>query len=141
RARRRLSEEYDDIVSGARCVRIQGIIANAASNRLGMRDTRRLARHLSHCQGCRREALASGLDRNLFARPGVRERVSTKVAGVLPFPIFFKIRRGGDVTTASAPPGGGRGAAFMAHLPQFAEQGWGKAAAGAAVLVAGVGAG
>src|SRR4051794_7077520 len=44
RARRRLTEEYDDIVSGARCLRIQGIIAVAAQSRLGTRDTRRLAR-------------------------------------------------------------------------------------------------
>src|SRR6185436_9926124 len=74
RARRRLTEEYDDIVSGARCRRIQGIIVMAVESRLGARDTRRLARHLAHCQPCRREALAAGLDRNVFARPSVRER-------------------------------------------------------------------
>ena len=50
RARRRLTEEYDDIVSGARCERIQGIIVAATQSVLGTRDTRRLARHLSHCQ-------------------------------------------------------------------------------------------
>src|SRR6476661_5678936 len=54
RARRRLTEEYDDIVSGARCLRIQNIIQIAAQSRLGTRDTRRLARHLAHCQPCRR---------------------------------------------------------------------------------------
>ena len=78
RARRRLTEEFDDIVSGARCQRIQGIIVTAAETRLGARDTRRLARHLAHCQSCRREALAAGLDRGLFARPSVRERVATQ---------------------------------------------------------------
>ena len=141
RARRRLTEEFDDIVSGARCLRIQGIIVTAAESRLGTRDTRRLARHLSHCQSCRREALAAGLDRGLFTRPPVRERIAARVAGLLPFPIFERFRRGAD---ASPPPTGGRTASFAAHLPMFSDQlasGWGKAAAGAALLVAGVGAG
>ena len=141
RARRRLTEEFDDIVSGARCLRIQGIIMTAAESRLGTRDTRRLARHLSHCQSCRREALAAGLDRGLFTRPPVRERIAARVAGLLPFPIFERFRRGAD---ASPPPTGGRTSSLAAHLPMFSDQlasGWGKAAAGAALLVAGVGAG
>jgi RNA polymerase sigma factor (sigma-70 family) len=141
RARRRLTEEFDDIVSGARCLRIQTIIMTAADSRLGARDTRRLARHLSHCQTCRREALAAGLDRGLFTRPPVRERIAARVAGLLPFPIFERFRRG---TEASPPPASGRSASFAAHLPMFSDQlasGWGKAAAGAALLVAGVGAG
>lgn len=143
RARRRLSEEYDDIVSGARCLRIQSIITMAVQSRPGARDTRRLARHLSHCQPCRREALAAGLDRELFGRPSVRERVANRVAGILPFPIFAKFRREADTAAASAPPSG-RGAAFMQQLPLLSDHlqsGWGKAAAGAAVLVASVGAG
>ena len=107
RARRRLTEEYDDIVSGARCERIQGIIVTAIETRLGARDTRRLARHLSHCQGCRREALAAGLDRSLLTRPTVRQRVS-KVAGFMPFPAFLRLRRGDADATL---PMSGRGAA------------------------------
>lgn len=141
RARRRLTEEFDDIVSGARCRRIQGIIVNAADSRLGARDTRRLARHLSHCQPCRREAVAAGVDRELLARPSVRERVATKVAGILPFPAFAKHRREAD---AAAPPSGGKSASFMQHVPMLSDHvqsGWGKAAAGAAVLVASVGTG
>lgn len=143
RARRRLSEEYDDIVSGARCLRIQSIITMAVQSRPGARDTRRLARHLSHCQPCRREALAAGLDRELFGRPSVRERVANRIAGILPFPIFAKFRREADTAAASAPPSG-RGAALMQQLPLLSDHlqsGWGKAAAGAAVLVASVGAG
>jgi RNA polymerase sigma factor (sigma-70 family) len=139
RARRRLTEEYDDIVSGARCLRIQQIIVTALESRLGTRDTRRLARHLSHCQSCRREALAAGLDRSLFTRPSVRERVATRVAGFLPLPAFLKFRRGGS-EAAAVPPSG----RWSAHLPMLTDQlssGWGKAAAGAAVVVAGVGAG
>src|SRR5262245_45250940 len=39
RARRRLTEEYDDLVSGARCLRIQSLIAAAGETRLGTRET------------------------------------------------------------------------------------------------------
>jgi RNA polymerase sigma factor (sigma-70 family) len=86
RARRRLTEEYDDLVSGARCLRIQGIIATAARGRLGARDTRRLARHVAHCQPCRREALGAGLDAALLTAPS--RSVAAKVAALLPFPGF-----------------------------------------------------
>src|SRR5947199_3599924 len=56
RARRRLTEEYDELVSGARCQRIQSIIGSASDGDVGLRDQRRLARHVSHCQPCRRQA-------------------------------------------------------------------------------------
>jgi RNA polymerase sigma factor (sigma-70 family) len=141
RARRRLTEEFDDIVSGARCLRIQGIIVTAMESALGTRDTRRLARHLAHCQACRREALSAGLDRSLFARPPMRERVATRVAGFLPLPAFLRFRRGADDALPSTP---GRTAALAAHLPAVSDHlttGWGKTVAGAAVLVAGLGAG
>src|ERR1700754_5023430 len=42
RARRRLTEEYDELVSGARCVRIQDLIVRAADRALGVRETRKL---------------------------------------------------------------------------------------------------
>jgi RNA polymerase sigma factor (sigma-70 family) len=137
RARRRLTEEYDDIVSGARCQRIQQIIGTAVESQLGTRDTRRLARHLSHCQSCRREALVAGLDRDLFARPGLRERTAKRIAGVFPFPVFLRFRRGGaDAAVAGPQPG-----RWSAHLPMLSDQlssGWGKAAAGAALVAVGV---
>src|SRR5204863_10062668 len=60
RARRRLSEEYDELVTGRRCQRVQSIIAGAAEGMLGVRDRRRLARHLSYCQSCRRHARMLG---------------------------------------------------------------------------------
>src|SRR4051794_20968960 len=120
RARRRLTEEYDDIVSGARCLRIQAIIQIAARSRLGARDARRLARHLAHCQPCRREALEAGLDRGLIARPPLRERIASGVAGVLPFPVVAWLRRGG--AGADAPSGGARGARFASHLPLVSDQ-------------------
>ena len=53
RARRRLNEEYDDLASGRRCLRIQAIIAAAGESMLGARDRNRMMRHLSHCCSCR----------------------------------------------------------------------------------------
>src|ERR671912_1175111 len=80
RARRRLSEEYDELASGQRCLRIQSIIASAGSGRLGARDTRRLARHVAHCQPCRRQAVAAGVDSALGARRGAHGPVAQRRA-------------------------------------------------------------
>jgi RNA polymerase sigma factor (sigma-70 family) len=132
RARRRLGEEYDELVSGERCLRIGGIIAGAAQGRIGTRAARQLTRHVAHCQGCRREALEAGLDPATLRRP-LRTRVAAKIAGLLPFPI---LRRGGG--HADPAPG------WVAHLASLSDQvgpGWSKAAAAAAVLLAGLGAG
>ncbi len=126
RARKRLGEEYDELASGARCLRIQGIIVEAGETSLGLRDQRRLARHVAHCQPCRRLAAESGVDIPL----PVRTRVAGKLAGWLPLPGFLRLRRGGEE---------------LMHLPALSDSmstGWGKAAAGlAALLVAGAGAG
>jgi RNA polymerase sigma factor (sigma-70 family) len=126
RARRRLTEEYDDLVSGARCMRIQSLIAAAAETRLGTRESRRLARHVSHCQPCRREAMAAGLDAAILTHVPLRKRAAAKVAGLLPFPFFERFR--GNAAT---------------HAPMLSEGlsgGWGKLATAAAVVAAGVGA-
>jgi RNA polymerase sigma factor (sigma-70 family) len=56
RARRRLEEEYSELVSGQRCQRVQSIIARQSDEAVGVRDARRVERHLSHCHSCRREA-------------------------------------------------------------------------------------
>jgi RNA polymerase sigma factor (sigma-70 family) len=133
RARRRLTEEYDDLVSGARCQRIQSLIAMAAESRLGTRESRRLSRHVSHCQPCRREAMAAGLDSAILTHVPLRKRAAEKIAALLPFGWFGRGRGGGD-----AAAGG-----WAAHFPILSEQlsgGWGKLATAAAVLVAGVGA-
>src|SRR5947208_3640833 len=132
RARRRLTEEYDELASGQRCLRIQSIIANAGEGRLGARDTRRLARHVAHCQPCRRQAVTAGVDAALVPRRPVRERVSTKIAGLLPFPFFFRIRRSG------ASEG------WVGSLPVVSDHagaGGTKLAALVALLIAGLGAG
>jgi RNA polymerase sigma factor (sigma-70 family) len=132
RARRRLTEEYDELVSGARCVRIQNLIATATSSRLGTREQRRLSRHVAYCQTCRREALAAGLDSAILTHVPLRKRAAAKVAALLPFPIFTRWRGGG-----------GDGPGFIAQAGLFSDQlsgGWAKLATAAAVLVAGLGA-
>ena len=139
RARRRLTEEYDDLVSGARCLRIQGLIKSAVSTQLGTRESRRLARHVAHCQPCRREALAAGVDSAILTYVPLPKRAAAKIAGLLPFPLFGRWRGGGDATSANAASGPG----WAAHMPILSEQlsgGWGKLATAAAVVVAGVGA-
>jgi RNA polymerase sigma factor (sigma-70 family) len=60
RARRRLAEEYEELISGRRCERTRELIDGRQGQtlrRLGIRERRRLARHLAHCQTCRRHAM------------------------------------------------------------------------------------
>ena len=60
RARRRLAEEYEELISGRRCERTRAVIdawEGRTLRRLGVRETRQLSRHLSHCQPCRRHAV------------------------------------------------------------------------------------
>jgi RNA polymerase sigma factor (sigma-70 family) len=142
RARRRLTEEYDELRSGERCLRIQGLIAMAGSTRLGTREQRRLSRHVAYCQPCRREALAAGLDSAILTHVPLRKRAAKKIAGLLPFPIFGR-RFGGGAGADGAGGSLASGPGWMAHAPMLSEQlsgGWGKLATVAAVLVAGVGA-
>jgi RNA polymerase sigma factor (sigma-70 family) len=143
RARRRLTEEYDELVSGARCQRIQSLIAMARQSRLGTRESRRLSRHVSHCQPCRREAIAAGLDSAILTHVPLRRRAAEKVAALLPFGWFGR-GRGGDDTGAGASltssSGGGRWATNVPMLSEQLQGGWGKVATAAAVVVAGVGA-
>jgi RNA polymerase sigma factor (sigma-70 family) len=133
RARRRLSEEYDQLESGERCLRIQSIISNAGGSRLGARDTRRLARHVAHCQPCRRAALAAGVvDAAVVARRPLRKRAVDKVAALFPFPLLLRGRREGG------------GDSWVSQLPAVSDHaaaGGAKLAAIAALVVAGLGAG
>jgi RNA polymerase sigma factor (sigma-70 family) len=60
RARRRLAEEYEELISGRRCERTRALIDVLEAHRpsrLGVRDRRQLTRHLTHCQACRRHAM------------------------------------------------------------------------------------
>ncbi|MGH2886413.1 MAG: RNA polymerase sigma factor, partial [Solirubrobacteraceae bacterium] len=61
RARRRLAEEYEELISGRRCELTRELIdawEGRTPRRLGVRQRRQLTRHLAHCQRCRRHALA-----------------------------------------------------------------------------------
>ncbi len=143
RARRRLTEEYDELVTGARCQRVQSLIATAAETQLGTRESRRLSRHLSHCQPCRREAMVAGLDSAILAHVPLRRRAAAKVAALFPFGFLGRARGGGGGDGASGTLASSSGPGWMAHVPMLSEQmsgGWGKLAATAAVVVAGVGA-
>ena len=97
RARKRLGEEYDELASGARCLRIQGLISGGG--RVGRRDQRKLARHLSHCQPCRRLAAHAGLSLPVPAR----RRIAERVAGLLPLPVFLRRGGGGEAASAFVP--------------------------------------
>jgi RNA polymerase sigma factor (sigma-70 family) len=86
RARRKLTEEYEELASGRRCQQVQITIAagRAQSARdLGARERRQMARHLAHCQPCRMAARLAGVDEAL-----VRPRsIAAKIAALLPFPL------------------------------------------------------
>jgi RNA polymerase sigma factor (sigma-70 family) len=86
RARRRLGYEYDEIASGRRCEQVHHVIDNGgeeALRALGLRERRRFARHISHCQPCRRQVRLAGIDDSALRIPSLAE----KLAGLLPLPL------------------------------------------------------
>src|SRR3954447_1078579 len=93
RARKRLTEEYEELVTGARCQRIQGIISSAGGGEGGLRDQRRLGPHRSHCPPRRPHARPAGLDVPVTPDRPVRQRI----AAMLPLPLFLRRRWLGDV--------------------------------------------
>src|SRR5690349_5084074 len=141
RARRRLSEEYEELVSGERCRRIQAIIAGATGGRAGTRDERKMARHVSYCQPCRRAAFAAGIDADALT-PKRTARV--KIAALLPLPAFLKRRIAGRGAEESAATSAGGHTATLAQLSTAAAtyadpaMHWGKALAKAAAVAAAV---
>jgi RNA polymerase sigma factor (sigma-70 family) len=148
RARRRLGEEYDELVSGRRCERVQAVIAGDDGRplrSLGIRERRQFARHLAHCQPCRRHARMADVDESFFHAPGL----AAKLAALLPFPFarWRRSRGGGDGATAASSP---HAIAALQSLPVVARLadpsspvfGMGRAgAAAAALLIAGAGGG
>ncbi|MGI8622733.1 MAG: RNA polymerase sigma factor, partial [Solirubrobacteraceae bacterium] len=137
RARRRLSDEYDELISGERCRQVQSLLVSGTRT-FGARDRRRLTRHVAHCQPCRRQALAAGVDRETLVSPRLGR--GGRVAALLPLPAFLRLRRGG------APLGDGQGvppAPWSGTASNLAEPvvGWTKAAAAAAALLLAGGAG
>jgi RNA polymerase sigma factor (sigma-70 family) len=142
RARKRLSEEYDELVSGRRCLRVQRIVDAAGGRAAGLRDQRRVARHLAQCQCCRRYAGRAGVDLAAVPRSAA---AAARIAAFLPLPAFLRRRAAAE----DADPLLGHGAPVSQWSANFAAvvdpdvvTGWTKAVATAAtVAVAGVGAG
>ena len=141
RARRKLNEEYQELASGRRCEQIQSAIDAGrlhAVSSLGLRDRRRFARHLSHCQPCRHAALMAGVDETL-----VKPRsIAAKIAGLLPFPLWRLPWRSRGAKAAAA--GGSRhaaggGAAGLASAGSAIT--FSQAVATLVVVVAGAGSG
>jgi RNA polymerase sigma factor (sigma-70 family) len=150
RARKKLSEEYEELVSGRRCDHVQTLIASDQRRsllKLGVRERRQLARHLAHCQPCRREARMAGVDESFFKAP---KTLAGKIAALLPFPwLRWRRSHGGgseDAAVASGPHSWNlvQGLQTVARLgdPTGPASGLGRAAAAAAAIaVAGVGGG
>ena len=142
RARRRLGEEYEELVSGDRCLRVQEIIdaADAAAPAPAARDQRRLAAHLSHCQRCRRHAKLAGMDAAVLV---ASRSAPAKIAALIPLPAFLRRRwLGEEVAPVAAHHHVSTLAQLSAHFgasvdPAIAS--WAKAVAAAAtVAVAGM---
>ncbi|HWE07745.1 MAG TPA: sigma-70 family RNA polymerase sigma factor [Solirubrobacteraceae bacterium] len=103
RARRKLAEEYQDLASGRRCAQVQSAIevgAMASARTLGIRERRRFARHLSHCQACRRVALQAGVDDTLVRPRSVAARIAAFLP--LPFPLWHWLCARGSAGGAGA---------------------------------------
>ncbi len=142
RARRKLGEEYQELASGQRCEQIQTAIDAGrlrAVSALGIRDRRRFARHLAHCQPCRHVALMAGVDETLL-KP---RSIAAKIAALLPFPLWRLPWRSKGAKVGST--GGSRhlaGAGSAGLVPSAGSVlTFGQAAATVAVIVAGAGGG
>jgi RNA polymerase sigma factor (sigma-70 family) len=144
RARRRLGEEYGEIASGERCLRVRDIVDVREERTVGLRDRRRMARHLSHCQPCRRYAHLAGVDLGRVCAPGA---AIARVAAMLPLPLLFRRRVNAD--EAGQLLGAGHSMPVLHWSPSVVSavdpatvSGWSKAVVTAAtVAVAGLGAG
>ena len=142
RARRKLNEEYQELATGQRCEQIQTAIESGrlrAVSTLGIRDRRRCARHLAHCQPCRHAALMAGVDETLL-KP---RSIAAKIAALLPFPLWRLPWRSRGAKTASTTGSHHLGGAGSAGLIPSAGSAFtfGQAAATVAVIVAGAGGG
>ena len=105
RARRKLADEYDELASGRRCQHVQAVIETGralSARSLGIRERRRLARHLAHCQPCRVHARLAGVDESLL-RPAT---IADKIAALLPFGLGkWLVRSGAGTKRALAKTG------------------------------------
>ncbi|HEV2776226.1 MAG TPA: sigma-70 family RNA polymerase sigma factor, partial [Solirubrobacteraceae bacterium] len=140
RARKRLGEEYDELVSGKRCLRVQRVVEEGGLRAAGIRDQRRVARHLAHCQPCRRHAHRAGADIDL------PRRAPSRVAALLPLPAFVRRRWGGGddaaqfLSVQASRPAAQMTAQLAGTVDPGMASGWARLAATAAtVALAGVG--
>jgi RNA polymerase sigma factor (sigma-70 family) len=142
RARRKLTQEYDELASGRRCEQVQSAIADGrlvSGRTLGVRERRQFARHLSHCQACRIQARVAGVDES-FVQP---RTIRAKIAALLPIPFLrwpwqsgrLAAIRSGSHASSSLP------ALTGAAEPAGASAFGGAAAAVAALALAGAGTG
>jgi RNA polymerase sigma factor (sigma-70 family) len=134
RARRRLTEEFQELTTGQRCERVQRIIATADGRRLGVRERRALTNHIEHCQPCRRDAVAAG-----FGLKPRKARPLQKVAALFfPFPALKLLRRAGGLAHQRALGAAATAARLGQTLGSLAP---GRMAAVVAAVAAGVGGG
>ncbi|MGI8713465.1 MAG: RNA polymerase sigma factor, partial [Solirubrobacteraceae bacterium] len=101
RARRKLGEEYEELASGRRCEQVQAVVDSGAARTLramGIKQRRRVGRHLSHCEACRHHARLAGVDATLL-KP---RSIGAKIAALLPFGGLWRWPwRGGRGSAAS----------------------------------------
>jgi RNA polymerase sigma factor (sigma-70 family) len=119
RARRRLGVEYEEIASGRRCQQVHAVIdagGEKAIRALGIRERRRVARHVAHCQPCRKHAHLAGVDDSILRAPGLLE----KIAAILPIPAFLRWRRGG-AQDENATASGSHSAGILQSMPRVAQ--------------------
>src|SRR6201996_6073466 len=142
RARRKLNDEYQELASGQRCEQIQTAIQDGrlrAVSALGIRDRRRYARPLAHCQTCRHVALMASVDETLL-KP---RSIAAKIAALFPFPLWRFAWRGKGAKAASATGSHNLAGAGSAGLVSSAGSALtlGQAAATVAAIVAAAGGG
>ncbi|HSO97741.1 MAG TPA: sigma-70 family RNA polymerase sigma factor [Solirubrobacteraceae bacterium] len=140
RARRKLHHEYDELATGRRCAVVQSVLDDGDERRLrrlGVRQRRQLARHLAHCEACRRVARSAGLSDH-WLRP---QTLAGRIAALLPVP-WLRWRGSRGTGWSASPVRQMPPVDSLAPLgdPAGPLQGLGRAAAAvAAILVAGVG--
>ena len=135
RARRRLTQEYDELASGRRCLEVQAAVDQRDARglaTLGLRERRRIARHLHHCSDCLRHARLAGVDDAALRVTSPARRV----AALLPFG-WVRIAWHRAAARASGHQGAVRAAQRAGGLAEGTPQSVavGRAAAAAAALL------
>jgi RNA polymerase sigma factor (sigma-70 family) len=137
RARRRLTQEYDELASGRRCLEVQAAVDGRDARglaTLGIRERRRISRHLHHCQDCLRHARLAGVDDAALRVPGPARRV----AALLPFGwLRLAWHRAGAKVGGPGSTAAHRASALAEGSPQSVAVGRAAAAAAALIITGG----